>query len=970
MTCRPSPRWFAVALAAFLAVGVAHAQSPKVDSDNLKLKPPAVQVGPAPDLSTPLPLDPSVRTGTLPNGMTYYIKSNGWPENRVSLRLAVNAGSVLESDEQQGFAHFLEHMNFNGSKHFESGELVKYLESIGARFGADANAYTSFDETVYMLDLPADQDSLTIKGLWAMGDYAGRARLSDKEIEKERGVVLDEWRRGRGAQARLNDKHFPVLFAGSEYAKRLPIGKPEVIEHGAPGLIRDFYAKWYRPERMAIIAVGALDPDSMLARIQAEFSDIPKSESLAPLPVHEVPAHEDLKVSVATDAEARFTNASLYFKKPHELKKTLGDYRDQLTDWLVYSMLGDRFDEQGRRADAKFLNAFAGGFSYVRTMDVLFLNVRTEDSSLIPGLEAAITELKRAGQHGFGQAELDRARESFMAQVERSYQERSRTESQGLASEYVSHYLDHEPAPGIENEYEYARSLLPGITLDDVNGAMTRALASNSRVLTVSAPQKEGLTPPAEADLRAAVERAWQAPVEAWVDVVADRPLMAEPPKPGTVTATRTIPELGATVVTLSNGAEVWMKPTDFKNDQILFSCYAKGGSSIAEPDDYPEASRASLIIGEEGIGGFKPVELEKLLAGKLVYGQPYVTSYTHGLSGASTPKDLETGMQLLYLTFTMPTDRPEAFDVLRKKWHSDMENRANDPDALFGDTVGKLNSMDHYMSRPLTAADVDKLDFSKAHQFYKDRYANAADFTFFFVGAFDPAVMTDLATRYIGALPSTGKKTSAPVDRRYGFPMGIQTAGLAKGVEPKSRTQITFYSPTGVDEMEMYRARMAGNILRRRLRETLREELGTTYSVGVSFSNPSLVTNWGTLTVSYSGAPENADRMADTTLAIVKRLVAEGPHADEVASLQEMERRELETAEKQNAYWLGSLQLVHQLGFDPLRVAKRRERIDTLTAESLHDAFRKYLPVDRYTRVTLMPESTPGGDIAKPARP
>jgi len=970
MTCRPSPRWCVAPLVAVLAVGVAQAQSPKVDSDNLKLTPPAVKVEPVPDLATPLPLDPSVRTGTLPNGMTYYIKSNGWPENRVSLRLAVNAGSVLETDEQQGLAHFLEHMNFNGSKHFESGELVKYLESIGARFGADANAYTSFDETVYMLDLPADKDSLTIKGLWAMGDYAGRARLSDKEIEKERGVVLDEWRRGRGAQARMLDKHFPVLFAGSEYAERLPIGKPDVIEHAAPGLIRDFYADWYRPERMAIIAVGALDPDSMLAKIQSEFGDIPKSESLAPLPVHDIPPHDDLKVSVATDVEARFTMASLYFKKPRELTRTLGDYRDQLTDWLVYSMLNDRYDEQGRRADAKFLNTFAGGGSYVRTLEVFSINVRTEDTNLLPGLESAVVELKRAGQHGFGQAELDRARESLMAQIERSYQEKSRTENQGLASEYVSHFLDQEPAPGIDSEYAYAKSLLPGVSLDDVNGALTRMLASNSRVLTVSAPEKAGVTPPAEADLRAAVERAWQAPVEAWVDAVADRPLMAEPPKPGAVTATRTIPELGATVLTLSNGAEVWMKPTDFKNDQILFSCYAKGGSSIADPDDYPEASRASQIIGEEGIGGFKPVELEKLLAGKLVGGQPYITAYTHGLSGVSTPKDLETGLQLLYLTFTQPTDRAEAFDVLRKKWHSDMENRANDPDAMFGDTVSKLNTMDHYMSRPLTAADVDKLDFSKGHQFYKERYANAADFTFFFVGAFDPVVMTDLAARYIGALPSTGKKTSAPVDRRAGFPMGIQTAGVTKGLEPKSRTQITFYSPTGVDEMEMYRARMAGNILRRRLRETLREELGTTYSVGVSFANPTLVSNWGTLTVSYSGAPENADRMADTTLAIVKRLVASGPKADEVASLQELERRELETAEKQNSYWLGSLQLVHQLGFDPLRVAKRRERIDTLTAENLHEAFKKYLPVDRYTRVTLMPESTAGNETAKPAKP
>ena len=970
MIRRWSPALPAALVLCLAAALRADAQAPRVDSDNLKLTPPAVQVGPVPDLSTPLPLDPTIRTGTLSNGMTYYIKQNGWPENRVSLRLAVNAGSALETDDQQGFAHFLEHMNFNGSKHFESGELVKYLESIGARFGADANAYTSFDETVYMLDLPADKDSLVIKGLWAMGDYAARAKLSDKEIEKERGVVLDEWRRGLSAQRRLQDKHFQVLFSGSQYANRLPIGKPEIIERGDPGRIRDFYAEWYRPERMAIIAVGSLDPDQMLARIESEFADIPKSTTLPPLPVYDVPAHEDLKISVATDPEARFTMASLYFKRPHAMTTTLGDYRDNLVDGLVYAMLNDRLDEQGRRGDAKFLNAFVGGGGYVRTMDVFSLGVRTEGTQLEPGLEAAIVELKRAGQHGFGQGELDRARESQQAQYSRLLLEKSRMENQLFASEQVSHFLDREPAPGIDNEVAFSRSLLPGVTLSDVNGALTRMMASNSRVLTVSAPEKADVAPPSEAALRTTVERAWQTTVEPWVDAVADRPLMGELPTAGTVTNSRVIPELGATVITLSNGAEVWMKPTDFKNDQIIFSCYAKGGASIADPEDYPEASRAPMIIGEEGIGGFKPVELEKLLAGKLVSGSPYVGAYTHGLSGSSTPGDLETALQLLYLTFTQPTDRPEAFDVLRKKWRSDMENRLNDPDALFADTFSKLNSSDHYMSKPLTAEDVDRLEFGKAVDFYKRRFANAADFTFFFVGSFDPAALTPLVARYIGGLPSNGKKTSAPVDRKQRFPAGIQTAGVTKGVEPKSRTAITFYSPTGIDEMAMYRARMAGNILRRRLREILREELGTTYSVGVQFNNPSLVSDYGTISVSYSSAPENADRMADTTLAVIRALQKSGPKPEEIASLQELERRDLETSEKQNAYWLGSLQLVHQLGFDPLRVAKRRERIDLLTAENLHEAFQHFMPTDRWTRVTLWPEQTVDNGAATPSKP
>ena len=940
------------------------AAQPGAPRGGASIQPVTPAVEPVPDLSSPILLDPEVRTGTLPNGMTYFIRRNGWPEKRLSFRLAVNSGSILEDDDQQGMAHFLEHMVFNGTEHFKPGELVKFMESIGARFGPHVNAYTSFDETVYMLDLASDQDSLLTRGLDAISDYAGRATLSDGEIDKERGVVLDEWRRGLGAMRRIRDKQLPVIFHGSRYAERLPIGKPEIVENGSADRLRDFYRKWYRPDYMAIIAVGDFDPAQMEQKIRAAFADIPAAKEPLPRPLFDVPPHSETLVTIATDKEARFSAAQVYFKRPHEPVVTLADYRKGLVDGMVFRMLGQRFQEVSQRADAPFLSASAGGGGMARTMETFNLSVRTEDGKIAPGLAAAVTELKRAQEFGFDAGEFDRARESYLADLQNVYNERDRTENSDYAGEYVGYFLDREPSPGIAFEYQESNRLVPTITLEETNAALRRMITPDNRVIAVMAPEKDGLAIPAEPEIRAAFDQGWAASVTPWVDSVADRPLMAEKPKAGTVTARRSIPELGVTVLTLSNGVEAWLKPTDFKNDEIIFSASSLGGASLADPADYPEAARAPAIIGEQGVGGFKPAELEKLLSGKLVNGRPYIGNYTHGLGGDCAPKDLEVALQLLYLTMTQPTDRAEAFDVLRKRWRNEAENRANDPSAVFSERVARLNSGDHYTARPLTPEEIDALDMPKAVQFYRQRYANAADFTFYFVGRFDPAEIEPLLAQYLGALPSTGKKSAAFVDRGLHFPDTVATEEIHKGMAPKSQTQFTFFADTGLDEMEGFRARMAANILRRRLRETLREELGSTYSVSVAYGNTGPLKGYGTISVAYSGAPEKAQLMADTTMAVIRRLRDGGPNAQELSSLQEQERRDLEVSEKQNGYWLSSLQTVNMLGYDPLRIVKRRERIDGLTTEAIHQAFVKYFPLDRYTRVTLLPEAggEPGG--------
>ena len=532
-------------------------------------------IAPPVHLDEALSLDPAVRVGRLPDGITYYIRKNGRPEKRVSLRLAVKAGSVLEDEDQRGLAHFLEHMSFNGSEHFKPGELVAYLESIGARFGADANAYTSFDETVYMLDVPTDKPGLVDKGLLALGDFAARATLQDTEIEKERGVVLEEWRLGQGAGSRIQRQQLPVLFHGSRYAERLPIGLPEVIRGFKSDRLRDFHRTWYRPERMALVAVGDVDPDAVEAAIKSSFADIPKSAGQEPLPVYEIPSHAETLVAVATDPEARGSSVSLVFKHPRLVEKTVGDYRKDLVESLFHSMVNDRLSEVARRSDAPFLGASSSGGSLGRTVDTYALSARVADGGIEAGLRALVTEAERVRRHGFAPAELERARKTMLAAYERGFLERDKTESGSYAREYVSNFIDAEPSPGIETEYRLVQQLLPGISLAEVRDVTRTLVHEDNRVVLATAPQKEGLRAPTADELRAAVATAAAAPIGPWEDKLAGRELLESKPAAGRVTDTRTIDGLGVTVLTLSNGVSVWLKPTDFKADEVLFTAYS-----------------------------------------------------------------------------------------------------------------------------------------------------------------------------------------------------------------------------------------------------------------------------------------------------------------------------------------------------------------------------------------------------------
>lgn len=545
----------------------------------------------------------------------------------------------------------------------------------------------------------------------------------------------------------------------------------------------------------------------------------------------------------------------------------------------------------------------------------------------------------------------------MLAGYQRAYAERDKTESSSYAREYVSHFLEGEPSPGIEYEYKLAQAMVPSVTPAEIGEAVTSMFADESRVILGVTPEKAGVEPPTEAQVRTAMSGAESVAVTAWNDTASSKPLMERVPGPAPVAERREIPELGVTVVRFANGIEAWLKPTDFKNDQVLFSLVSPGGTSLAPPEVFYEASLAPAQVNLSGVGGHSQIELQKLLAGRIASASPFMSLFTHGISGSSTPADLETALQLLNLGFTMPGDDPDAFALIVKQLRAAYENRDRSPEILFREKVGDVNTSHHYSSRPLTLERIGKLDRAAMRSFYRERFANAADFTFFMVGAFKLDEAVPLVARYVGSLPSTGKAASRYKDIGLKFPERIEKAAVAKGSEPKALAVLSFFADPPLDENEQARVEAATEVLEIALRDILREELGETYSVSVGLQQPLPQRGDGRISVSFGAAPENLEKMVERILQEVRRMQQGGPPADLVARAKEAARREYETSMKQNGYWLSRFQSAKLLGRDPMLILSRLQRIDAITPANVQEMFRKYFPEDRYTLVTLLPE-------------
>jgi zinc protease len=910
--------------------------------------------GLAPDRA--LPLDPAVRTGTLDNGLTYYVRANARPENRAELRLVVNAGSVLEEEHEQGLAHYVEHLAFRGTRNFERQALVQYLEGIGMRFGPDLNAYTSFDETVYMLTIPTDDDGIVETAFLILEDWASGVLFDPEEVERERGVVIEEWRGRRGAQARALDEHLPVMFHGSRHAERLPIGTVETLQAASADDLSAFYRRWYRPDLMAVVAVGDFDADAVEARIRETFARIPAPEGAAPRPEFPVPSHGETLFNVVTDPELTVTQIELMNKGPQEPTRTVADYRDRLVDRLYNTMLNARLQEITQRPDAPFLNALSNRGSMVRGMQQYTLAAIVPDGGAERGLEALLVESERVARHGFTGTELDRARLNLLRGLERAYDERERTNSAAYVNQYVSHYLTGAPSPGIAFELEAARALLPGIGVAEVN-ARSRAWASEAdRVVLVTAPESAEAAPPAPSDLRGVLASVDGLEVEPYVDAVTDAPLVATPPTPGTVVERQLHPGVDIHDWTLSNGVRVLLKVTDFRDDEVVFTGFAPGGTSLAPDAEYPTASFAADVIRASGIGSFSVPELQRVLAGTAAGVNAALTGTEQRITGNASPRDLETLFQLTWLHFAEPRYDPEAVSAVMQQLRALLQNLGANPAAHFSDTLQVTLSNGHPRGRPISSALLEEVDPEAAFDFYRERFSGADGFTFVLVGNLDLEVVEPLVVRWLGGLPTDGV-VQEPRDTGVRPPPGVVEKVVRRGIEPQAQTVLVFHGPWEQDRQANYALRSLSDVLSLRLRETLREDLGGTYGVQVSAGSNRFPEDSYRLQISFGADPERLEELVSAVFRELERIQEEGPTADELSRVREIQRRERETSLRQNGYWMGQIAgyVREEMAFPDILTYEAL--IDALDAGAVQEAARRVVDFERYVRVSLVPE-------------
>lgn len=932
-------------LIAFLAAAPAFGQASNATTDSFAL-------------TARIPTDTKIRSGTLPNGLKYYIRTNSKPEQRAELRLVVNAGSVLETDAQRGYAHFVEHTAFNGTRNFAKNDLVKYLQSIGVRFGADLNAYTSFDETVYILPIPTDTARIVEQAFVILEDWAHGQIFDSTEVINERGVVHEEWRSGKGAGERMLMQWLPIALKNSLYAQRLPIGTEQTIMAATPSNLRPFYRDWYRPDLMAVVAVGDFDVADIERRIRTHFSRIPRARPNAPKrPVVPIPGNKEPLIAVASDKEATSTEVSLFFKQPAQPTRTVADYRRDLIGSLYLSMLNDRLNEITQKPNAPFIGAGASKGGFVgREISPFTLGAAVQDGGVERGLEALLMEARRVDQFGFLQSELDRAKQDMLRGYERAYAERDKTQSGRFAEEYIRVYLEGEASPGIEWEYNAVQKLLPTITLADVNRLAARWITDENRIVIVQAPQKDSVTLPTQASILAAFDRASKAPVVAYTESVSGDALIANAPAPGRIVSTRAMPA-GVFEWRLSNGARVLVKPTDFKADQILFGAYSPGGNAHASNTDFMSALLAPQIVGLSGLGTFSRVDLGKKLAGKAASVTPTISEMGEGMQGSASPKDLETLFELTYLTFTTARLDTTAWTAFRQNVAPFLANRGADPEQVFNDTLQVTMAQNDVRARPISAATFAEVNPERAIAFYRDRFADASDFTFAFVGNVDSTTLRPLVERYLASLPSLGRRDST-ASRSLGPPKGVIQKTVRKGVEQKASTMIFFTGPCRYAPEDRFALRTLVDAIELRLVETLREKLGGTYSPNVDGGCARSPRQEFSVVISFQSSPENVEPLTQATMALIDSIKTHGPLQTDVDRVREQITRRREVEVKENAYWLSNIMARDQAGEDigGLTTAYD-EMVRRLTAAQIRDAAQRYLDTTNYARFVLLPE-------------
>ena len=908
-------------------------------------------------LSQPMPVDPEIKMGTFSNGLRYYIRANKKPEKRAELRLVIKAGSILEDDDQQGMAHLVEHMAFNGTKNFPKHDLVQFIESLGMRFGADLNAYTSFDETVYQLQVPTDKPETMDKAFLILEDWAHNVTFDNAEIEKERGVVMEEWRIRRGAGERMQSKLWPIMLKGSRYADRIPIGKPEIIQGGKAERLKKFYTDWYRPDLMAVVAVGDFDKTAVEKMVTAHFASIPAQAKPRPRLEYDVPDQPGTRYAIATDKEMTAATVEVDNILPGREEGSIGVYRQQIVDRLFSGMFGSRFSELAQKPESPIIFAGVGRGAFLsRTKDQASLFAQAKEDVIEAALETLLIEADRVTRFGFTASELERQKQNVLRAYERYVAEKDTTPAADRADEYVRNFLDGETLPSAEHEYELHKRLLPGITLDEINKLAREWFPDRNRLVVVRAPEKSGVTVPDEKTLAAVMKASSSKELKAYVDSLTAAALLESIPAPGSIARTTTKDAIGITEWELSNGVKVVLKPTNFKADEILFRAGSPGGTSLASDKDYIPASTATQVITAGGLAKFNATDLRKLMTGKVASASPFIGELEEGLNGSSSQKDLETMFQLIYLRFVQPRADATAFGVLANQARTMLGNQTAIPEFGFFEALTTARYGNHLRRRLSTAATVDEWNLDKSLAFYKDRFADASDFTFVFVGSFDLATMKPLVERYLGALPSTHRKETWK-DVGASSATGVIEKKVEKGMEPKSLNAIVFTGAFEHNQMNRIAIRAMSEVLQMRLLETIREELGGTYSISASPSYQRIPKPEYSISIEFGSAPERADDLVKRVFQEIEKLKTNGPTEKQVSDVKEALLRDFETNSKTNNYLLSQIASRYQYGEDPAGLWKIPEYYQKIDAAMIQQAARTYLNVKNYVRVTLLPE-------------
>ncbi len=903
-----------------------------------------------------LAIDPAITYGKFDNGLTYYVRVNKKPEKRAELRLAVKTGSVMEDDDQLGLAHFCEHMAFNGTKSFPKNEIINLLEKEGVRLGPDVNAYTSFDETVYMLQIPTDSAQLVEKALTILEEWASAVTYDEKEIDKERGVVVEEWRLGRGASMRVLDKHLPKLLYNSQYAKRFVIGKKEILEKAPYQSVRRFFRDWYRPELMAVVAVGDFDKAAMEELIKDHFAKLTNRNPSRERTKYTVPDHEQPLASVATDKELPGASLQVIFKRAPQAERTAGDFRKTILGQVYDGMFNKRLQERLQKPNPPFIYGGGGDGRWLGHTQAYTLYAQAKENSLLDGLDFILTEANRVKQYGFTATELERQKSDQLRWIERHYKERDKTESRDLANEYVRHFVQDEPIPGVEAEFNLNKQTLPGITLEEINKLAEMRMGTTSRVVALSVPEKEGVKVPTESEVLAVLDGASKKKLDAYVDNVSTKPLIAVLPKAGKIVSERKIESLGLTEWRLSNGALVVLKPTDFKNDEILFSAYSNGGTSLSTDADYMSASMASQLVSMCGVGEFDAVSLSKMLSGKVVNVNPMVSSLSEGFNGSASPQDLETLFQLTYLYATAPRKDTSAYGAIMSRMRASLQNRSVMPEVAFSDTVSVTMAQHHFRARPMTPEILDEISLDKALTFYKDRFADASDFTFFTVGNFQLERIRPFVEQYLASLPAINRKESW---RDVGIypPKGVISKQVYRGIEPKSSVTLTFTGLFDWSRQSRYDFNSLMELVNIKLREVIREEKSGTYGIR-TYGSPSLYPRKEyTVSVSWGCNPTRVEELVKTVMEQLDSLKTVKSGQVYVDKVKEIQRRNQEVNLKENRFWLSNFRLYYANEESPEEMLGYSKLVENLTTDAMQQAAKKYFDTTNVVKVVLFPE-------------